>query len=254
MKLMQLNIWQGRLLRQALDFLEQEKPDILCMQEVYSSGINSVDLDFFGSFERIKELFPGYNGYFSANFDIPVFGQKVSYGNALISSFPLLKTETIYTSGEFHSFNIFGEFTEYEGENNRIAYNVQKVTVQTGEDKTFCLLNHHGYWLPNRMGSELSVEKMEIVADIIRLSPRPLIFVGDLNVVAESPAMKPIQSILHDLTQEYGLQTTLSELGKVKNVACDHVSISEGIKVQNFGTRNSLESDHKALVLEFDLS
>lgn len=250
---MQLNIWQGRLLRQALDFLEQEKPDILCMQEVYSSDIDSINLDFLGSFERIKDLFPGYRGYFSANCDIPVFDQKVSYGNALISRYPLLKTETIYTSGEYHSFTIAGEFAEYEGEDKRFAYNVQKVIVQTGEDTSFCLLNHHGYWLPNRMGSEVSVRKMEKVADIIRNSPRPLIFVGDLNVVAESPAMQPIRAVLRDLTQEYGLHTTLSELGKVKNVACDHVSISDGISVRDFGARNSLESDHKALVLEFDL-
>lgn len=251
MKLMQLNIWQGRLLRQVLDFLEQEKPDILCMQEVYSSEINSINLDFLGSFERIKEIFPGYHGYFSANYDFPVFGQKISYGNGLISRYPILQPETVYTSGEFRSFCLAGEYIEKEV--NDFAYNVQKVTLQMSEAKSFCLLNHHGYWLPNRMGSEVSVQKMEKVAGIIKESPRPLIFVGDLNVVAESPAMQPIRAILRDLTQEYGLHTTLSELGKVKNVACDHVSISEGVQVKHFAARNSLESDHKALVLDFDL-
>ncbi len=66
--------------------------------------------------------------------------------------------------------------------------------------------------------------------------------------------MQPIRALLRDLTQEYHLQSTLSELGKVKGVACDHISISDGIAVHAFSEGESLESDHLPLIMEFDVN
>ncbi len=37
MKLIQLNVWMGRLNSLILDFVKNENPDILCLQEAFSS-------------------------------------------------------------------------------------------------------------------------------------------------------------------------------------------------------------------------
>jgi endonuclease/exonuclease/phosphatase family metal-dependent hydrolase len=252
MKIVQLNIWQGRLLRQVLEFLRKERPDFVCMQEVYSSKIDNSSQDFLRSFERIQALFPNYHGYFSARYDLPVLDEKARYGIGMLSRFPITDTETLFVVGSRKSFATAAELAAHQGQKE--PCNLQRVIVRIDSDTSFCLINHHGYWEPNGMGTDANVRAMEKVGEIVRNSPRPLILAGDLNVVFESPAMKPIQAQLNDLTQAYRLPTTLSEFGKVSNVACDHICVSDGIDVHSFHASDALVSDHMPLVMEFNLT
>jgi endonuclease/exonuclease/phosphatase family metal-dependent hydrolase len=247
MKLVQLNVWQGRLHKQILDFLKAEQPDVLCLQEVYSSAITSPLFDLLHIYESVQQLFPEHRGYFSPTYDMAMLGETVHFGIALFSRFPISQQKTFFITGEHHSY---GGLQDYAAN----VRNLQRVTVHPTDDTTFTLFNHHGYWEPDRMGSATSVVNMQRVADIIAQSSQPIIFSGDLNVVAESPAMQPIQALLRDLTQEYKVTATLSSLGKVTDVACDHICVSKGITVRQFAVREALVSDHKALVLEFDVA
>jgi endonuclease/exonuclease/phosphatase family metal-dependent hydrolase len=251
MKLIQLNIWQGRLIKQVLKFLDREQPDIICLQEVYSSTINTLTHDFLGSQQKIQANFPSYHSYYSAVCDMPVLGKKVRYGNALFSRFEISDEETHFVHQRYHSYSDSESYAAGEGLTE--GANLQQTTVRLGGGKSFTVFNHHAYWVPNHMGNETSAAALEKVASIIRQSPRPLILSGDLNVVAESPAMNPILEILTDLTKENNLSTTLSQFGAMRNVACDHICISEGIEVRDFSVREDLVSDHQALVLEFEL-
>lgn len=246
MKLVQLNIWQGRLLGQILAFLEKEQPDLLCLQEVYSSDLDSVILSFFRSYEAIQATLPNHQGFFSPVYDIAVLGKQVRFGTAIFSRYPMSDQETVLISGELQSYKTFDDYIP----NTR---NLQRVTIHIDDTHSFCLVNHHGYWVANELGDDISVEKMKKVAGIVADSPRPLICSGDFNVTPESPAMKPLQEQLRDLTQEYKLPTTLSQFGKVPNVPCDHILVSKGIDVQRFNGSDELVSDHKALILEFNL-
>jgi len=245
LKLVQLNIWQGRLLPQVLRFLKKEQPDLICLQEVYSSSFDTPLFDFLGGFEAIQSILPGHHGFFSAVYDMAILGEQVRFGNALFSRYPIISEEATLTSGESHSYKTFNGYVP----NTR---NLQRVMLAV-DGHSLCLINHHGYWDSTPFGNEQTAEKMRIVSEIVSKSPRPLIFAGDLNIVPESLAMRPLQAQLRDLTQEYKLATTLSSLGKVKNVACDHIMVSSGIHVRQFTTSKTLVSDHKALLLEFDL-
>lgn len=253
MKLIQLNIWNGRLLNQVLEFLKDEQPDFLCLQEVYSSEIHNRTHNYFSSYERIDELLPEINGYFSPRLDITVFDKKVGYGNAIFSKFPVTNTETIEVSGEHHSYSKAEDYAANEGQKE--CFNMQRIQVTVGDNKTFCLINYHGYWEPNEYGSAVTVQLMnDVVAKILDESPRPLILSGDLNVDSNAPAMAPIHNRLRDLTKENKIETTLTQFGKIPIAACDHICISDGIDVKQFAVREELLSDHKALVLEFDLA
>ncbi|HSD55555.1 MAG TPA: endonuclease/exonuclease/phosphatase family protein [Candidatus Saccharimonadales bacterium] len=65
MKLVQLNIWQGRLIDHVATLLKHEQPDIICLQEVYSSKLANPLLPFFAGLERIRAAFPDYHVFFS---------------------------------------------------------------------------------------------------------------------------------------------------------------------------------------------
>jgi endonuclease/exonuclease/phosphatase (EEP) superfamily protein YafD len=94
---------------------------------------------------------------------------------------------------------------------------------------------------------------MQLVKSKLEKLPQPLIFAGDLNVRTESPAMREWDGFLDDLTAQYSVTTTLSVLGKVTDVPCDHILVSEGVKVSSFHVADDLVSDHNALILEFDI-
>ncbi len=87
----------------------------------------------------------------------------------------------------------------------------------------------------------------------------PLIFCGDLNVKPSSPSLKPLNSLgLRNLTTEHHVSTTLSAVHRAPeadrlSVAVDYIFVSPEIKVQNFQVSEELLSDHKALILEFEV-
>ena len=93
---------------------------------------------------------------------------------------------------------------------------------------------------------------MRKAADMIRDENGPVLMCGDLNVIAESPAMRELD-FLTDLTAETGTKQTLMNLKFVKDVACDHVLISDGIKWSNFEVHKELVSDHAAVSVEIEI-
>jgi endonuclease/exonuclease/phosphatase family metal-dependent hydrolase len=84
------------------------------------------------------------------------------------------------------------------------------------------------------------------VADLIRDIDNKLVFCGDLNLEAAAPAMREFD-FLKDLTAETGTKQTLMNLKFVKDVACDHILISNDLEWSNFEVHKELVSDHAAV-------
>lgn len=67
MKIIQINIWYGKLMWPLVDFIREEKPDIVCMQEVISSDVDTYSLLF--TLEEIKKLTGMKNSFMSPTLD-----------------------------------------------------------------------------------------------------------------------------------------------------------------------------------------
>jgi endonuclease/exonuclease/phosphatase family metal-dependent hydrolase len=246
-KLVQLNIWQGRLIWQILPFIAREQPDILCLQEVFSceDEVKIPDLMC-----KSLQLITDKTGYehvlFSPTFSTTFADARVEFGTAIVSKYPLHDTETIFINGQFMPDQNAKTYVP----NTR---NLQFAAAKLPDGSTLSLANHHGYWEPSPVGSEITVSKSLLVKKHLERMSQPLIFTGDLNVTAASNAMRPFDGFLEDLTATHRIDSTLSPLAKVQNVACDHILVSDTIKVQRFEVSDDLLSDHKALVLEFSL-
>ena len=80
----------------------------------------------------------------------------------------------------------------------------------------------------------------------------PVVMCGDLNVIAESPAMRTLD-FLTDLTPQNNVKTTLQNLKFVKDVACDHILINDQVTAKNFTVHDNLVSDHKTISAEIEL-
>lgn len=247
MKLVQLNIWMGYLLHSALDFIEREDPDIVCVQEVMGTDTGTPLFDIYQTHEQLAALFP-FN-FFAPTYTFEAFGEEIRYGNATYSKLPLDNQKTDFTYGEFTEHQTFKDF-------QKNIRNLQRCTITLPGGKSFGLANHHGYHDFNRDGTPEADSSMRSVAHCLQEVTSPLVLCGDFNMNAASSVLRELDVLqVRNLTQEAAIPTTLSSASRIKDkLACDYILVSHNIKVKSFYAAEELVSDHKALVLEFELN
>ncbi len=246
-KVLQLNVWTGRLKGALTRFLSEHDYDIICLQEAVWCENAPAHL---GHFVDTVEDLKGASGLeYDArvsNWGIDLLGGKATMeqGNVILSRFPIASVETKLINGKYRcatNFNIKNGTADDQG------YFALKIKLENG----LTVLNYHGYWLPDPIGDETTVECMRKAADMIRDEKGPVVMCGDLNVETVSPAMRELD-FLKDLTVETGTKQTLMNLKFVKDVACDHILINDGIEWSNFEVHKELVSDHAAVSVELE--
>lgn len=247
MKLLQLNVWMGRLTRQIMPLIEREQPDIITTQELFSAP---QDVPFpdqtFDLFERIQKT-AGYSySYFSPICDFDYSGVHVGVGNGVHSRLPITASRTIFTNGTFQAN---ADSSVFEAN----VRNAQIVTVALPGGKSLHVVNHHGYWQANPVGDEKTVASMQKVYNEINALDGPVVYAGDLNVDPDTPAMQLFGDKFDDLTGSRNISNTMSVLGKLQGVAPDHILVNSDVRVTDFRVLEDLVSDHQALVIEFDV-
>ena len=75
---------------------------------------------------------------------------------------------------------------------------------------------------------------------------------GDLNIVHESPAMRPLD-FLRDLTYENNVKTTLSGLKYDGAVPCDHILVNDEVVASCLTVHPDLVSDHLGISVDIEL-
>lgn len=244
MKIIQLNIWGGKLGRQIIDFLSEEKPDFVCMQEVNDLKGRS-GYKFFATLDEIKKGGGFPEAFMSASYSSRYMERELEYGNAVLSQFPAAAAKTIFTRGEYkHSFDV----TKDDGN----IRNLQLVTIEL-DGGSLNILNHHGHHVPDsKAGNDETVRQMRFVAGVIEELEGPVIMCGDFNLAPDSESIALIDAKLTNLPVKHGLKNTYNQFGSVSNV-CDYIFVNDLVKVRRFEMSDALVSDHNALILEFDL-
>jgi endonuclease/exonuclease/phosphatase family metal-dependent hydrolase len=244
MKIIQLNIWGGKLGLQIIDFLQREKPDFVCMQEVNDLG-GRAGYKFFATLDEIKEEASFKEAAMSASYSSRYMERELKYGNAVLSKFPLESAKTIFTRGEYmRNFDV----TKDDGN----IRNLQVVTVKIN-GSVLNILNHHGHHVPGtKAGNDETLRQMRIIADVIDSLEGPVILCGDFNLAPDSKSISILNDKLTNLSIKHGLKRTYNQFSVVNEV-CDYIFVNDRVKVRHFGMSEDLISDHKALILEFDL-
>lgn len=245
MKILQINIWAGRMARGLVRYIELEQPDVICMQEVFNGDFEVPCPDrMFDILSRIKQASGLEHEYFSMRYSIDVTGSTVPYGNAILSRFPFESVRTIQTE---HSV------IEHMTAENSDPYinNLQVVTVEA-DQSVWTIANHHGHYKTDPNGDEESVGAMQRVAEELQGIDGPLVLCGDLNVWPESPVMRVFDGWLDDIVVHSGAKTTISHINVDRDVVCDHVLINDKVAVKSFKVDDVIISDHYPLVAELE--
>ena len=240
MRILQLNVWMGKIEGNLRRFLENNDFDVICLQEVMSSENCNQHLSrlCFNATRIIKASGMPYH-YFSPNWSSELANGSFELGNMILSKIPFTKKQNIFVNGEYITKFIFGRVPH----NN---LNVQIVELENG----VVVANHHGFWRPSPLGDENSVKAFKKLAEIVEpYNDKPLIMCGDLNIEHDAPAMRALD-FMHDLTYEYGVKNTISGLNFDGKVACDHILINDRLEAKNFFVHPELISDHLAISTE----
>lgn len=245
MKLLQLNIWQGRLSRNAYRLFEKENPDILNLQELCSSG--SIKSAFFNNLEEINVNFDYPYQYISPTLGWKMNNYQIRFANGVLSKLPFKSENTVFTSGEYDP-----NF-DFETNDNYNVRNFQHVEIESS-GTIFHVLNHHGYHIQGtKDGNEETLKQMKMIKDYIVNLNGGIILTGDFNLSPNSESLNVLNSVLKNLTVEYSLTTTRNQFAKADPQVCDYIFVNNEVKVNDFYMPAEIVSDHQALVLDFDV-
>ena len=240
MRILQLNIWTGRIKGALLDFLKNNEFDIICLQEAVWSNRDDVLENFSASVRQISGVSGLSNIARSSNWEMGFLDDDgvIEQGNVVLAREEIVENRVESVYGEKTIVNKANDFRDHE-------YTLQIIKLASG----LSVVNHHGYWLPTPMGDETTALVMKKVAEFVKELNGPLVMCGDLNIIHNSPAMRELD-FLRDLTEEYGITNTLSGLKFNGEVACDHILVNDRIRVQDFKVLDEIISDHKGLTAE----
>lgn len=243
MKIMDLNVWQGRLERVLLKHLETLNIDIACMQEAVD--YNSWSIGLVTSLYKIKDSLNMDNVFFSPLFSSKLGKNDISFGNVIYSKYPFNKKETNFIRGEYKP-----NF-DFDNDNHNIKA-FQHAIIKI-ENKTLHVINHHGHHIDShKLGDAETMRQVLLIKDYISHLKGPVILCGDFNLEPKSDSIKVLNKDLRNLSVEYNLKTTRSKL-TYKNEVCDYIFVNDEIILNDFFMDKEIISDHNALILDFDI-
>lgn len=243
-KILQFNVWNGRIKDGLSRFISEGNYDVVCMQEaMWGSEDGGFLKQYVDTVDKIMEIGGFDYSLRSSCYGISLLNgeAQAEYGNAIISKIPFSVTEEKVLLGNYQIMNSIANFSEA---NVNRAFNIQKVVLENG----LTIFNHHAPFNKDPLGNERDMECMRQIADYTR-GQEKMILCGDLNMKAEAPAMRNVD-FLRDLTAIHNIKSTLMPARYTFDVPCDHILISDDINYQNFQALDTIASDHKALSVE----
>lgn len=241
MKILQLNVWQGRIEGALKDFLTTNDFDVICMQEAVwlEEDDNKVHSGFFATVDEIKECTGMQYDSRCYNWRVDSFlGHKLYQGNVILSRIKIVDEKIALVYDGSTELTCWDNFFDHR-------YMAQRVKLENGLN----IVNYHGYWQKQPLGNEETVKAMKNVVSLIKETSGPLVMCGDLNIIYEAPAMRELD-FLRDLTEENHVDNTLAGLKFGGKVACDHILVNGEVTVKDFQVTERIVSDHKGLIVE----
>mgnify|MGYP003514875296 CR=1 FL=1 len=241
MKILQLNIWGGKLGKQIEEVLKREQPDIVCFQEVVS--LPRISERFFSPLEKFQQSGGFAHTFYSPTFGFTLMSRQAEFGNAILSTLPFISTNTMFTRKTYV-------------ENQDLLdddYNIQNLQHAAIEHngQTLHILNHHGHHVrEHKNGNEETMRQCGEIADYIKTLNGLVVLTGDFNLAPDSESLEQINAVLVNHAKELGVLTTRTPLTH-KTEVCDYIFTSSDIAVTDFQVLDDIASDHKALVVEF---
>lgn len=240
MKILQLNIWGGKLGKQIIELLNREQADIVCLQEVVE--LKGGDSFFVTTLAEIASATEYPYVFFSSSFSFKHMNRKALWGNAILSKTPFVTEDAFFTRGAFSD-----DFDTQGGDYNMRI--LQRVLIEI-DGRQVHILNHHGHHLDeHKRGDEETVRQCKMIVDYVNKLEGNVVLAGDFNLTPDSESLEQINAVLKNHCIENKITTTRTSL-TYKVEVCDYIFTSAGLTTKNFEVSDDIVSDHSALCIE----
>lgn len=250
LKVIQLNIWRGTLLSNALEFLRVENADIILLQEVYSNSNNLPGMPITHRlYQYLQEKLPDYKSVYGPAFTDTTKLGNIESGNAIFSKFPITNITNAFFDVPYKTFD--------EQDQTDFSYNPQTILGAKLDVSGIGLyaFSVHGIWGHDGLDSDRRLQMGETIVQQIK-DKQNVILGGDFNLL---PHTKTVENIEKHVKSVFGntLEKTFNMKyktdGGYATAAVDMMFCSENIKVLSKECLDINVSDHLPLVVEFEV-
>jgi len=237
-----------------LHFVNEQDPDILCLQEYYTSNRKGERPE-----EIVRELeqLPERAVYYS-----PDTRGDIGIGIATFSRFPILKKSRIPFNTTFNA----AMYTDIQLNDDTVRiFNVHLQSIRF-RDEDYAFMDTVRLKYPNQqmrgiknIGSQLKkafilrAEQAEMISNYIKDSPYPVIVMGDFNDTPHSYTYRKIRRGLHDAFRKSGKGFGYTYSGDLPKFRIDYILYSDPLIPDGFKRLKKDYSDHYPITTRFYL-
>jgi endonuclease/exonuclease/phosphatase family metal-dependent hydrolase len=250
-KVISLNIWKSKILDNTIEFIRQEMPDILCLQEVYDSK-DPAHPEKYRAFSVLQETFPEYTGNVHEVEYLQVLPEgKIPHGIAVLSKFQV----SAHTADHFVR-PMDEEYYDLRENFPNVSHAIQVVTLET-PDGFVNVCNLHGVWDMN--GDDYTPARKNMSDAILRnvKGRERVIITGDTNAKLTNKCLTDIMETYKSVVDPARTHSTFNMRRKsdpgYATAAVDVILHGPEFRVIDAGVPDVDASDHLPVVatLEF---
>ena len=244
MKIINLNIWGGRVGENLIKFFEKNKDvDIFLLQEVFHNATDITawdEIDRKEIFKEIGDLLSNHRGYFA-----PAESDEWGLASFVKKDIFLQEHGDVFVHGTKNS--MIGR------DGTTLGKNLQYLKINSN-DRDYAILNFHGLWNgKGKSDTEDRIKQSERIINFIKTLSRDIVLSGDFNLRPDTESLRMLERELglRNLIIEHKIETTRTSLYKKPEKHADYILITPTIKIKDFKVLPDEVSDHAALFLEF---
>lgn len=252
LKVIQLNLWKGKFLNEAIDFLKSQDSDLVLMQEVTSGPVNFFEEKDANLFEILKERLELVGVFHS---DVKLSDEpNARFGNVVFSKNPILEFEVFplrdhlpITLSEFtnNTNNIWADFPRH----------MLDATIDC-DGREIHAISVHGRRIAPPADDEENLRQARLMAEYIKsLKDVPFVMGGDFNMPPDSQVIKIVSDVSNNLMKDKPIGQTLNprvhELGD-RGYLVDYIFASGHFSLKSLEVPQVDISDHLPVIAELE--
>lgn len=253
LKIVQLNIYKGKFLHEAIDFLKKEDADLVTLQEVTVGEVSFFEDKSVNIFDLLENKL-NLNGVFHSDLEISD-DKNSALGNAVLSKFPIVESKVVV-------FNTFRALSFSEFSNNvddvwaSISRHMLDAVVEIDGFRVHAI-SVHGRRTAPPVDDEENLRQADLIVEYIKsLGNEPFVMGGDFNMPLGSLVIDKISAVSENLMTPSSASQTLNprihELGN-KGYLVDFIFTSKNFRLKKIDVPQVDISDHLPILALLEL-
>lgn len=245
LKIIQINIWKGKMLPALVDFLQPEAPDLITMQEVSGGAENLHPDKTIDLFAHLKKQL-AYDGAYALEYHVAGY-PKAYAGKAILTNGTIIAKNIVWIR-PMHEIPRKKNQRDYPN----LPRNLLDCTIRL-KRKTLHVICAHGAWTHNPTDTPEKIRQAKLMVDYLKtLHEQPYILAGDLNVAPNTEVIRLLETVAHNAVTAPPsniTRTTHPRIHKTagfkpQGVLCDYLFTSSHFTVVSIDAPEVAVSDH----------